>query len=127
MDVLYLFSISKNIYYLDFDKDVQEGDEKLVMDVSKVEVDGKEKQFYSFATKFCNRHNPKAYPVYDEEIGKALLHFKKVDSFYDFKDEKLEDYHEFKKILLEFRKHYDLEEIEFKDLEKYLRHIGGML
>ena len=62
-------------------------DETLVNDIAKVNINGKEKYFYSFATKYCSHHYPTVFPIYDSYVEKVLLHFNKKDKFYEFRKE----------------------------------------
>ena len=62
----------------------------------------KEIYFYSFATKYCNWHNQKSYPIYDSYVEKILIAYKKLDKFSKFKKSDLRDYEKFKKVILDF-------------------------
>jgi hypothetical protein len=41
---------------------------------------GKERDNYSFATKFCHFSNPKCYPLYDDNVRLALIELRKKRS-----------------------------------------------
>lgn len=63
------------------DDRLQKGDSSLVREIANVKIGGKDKTFYSFATKYCSFHNPDAYPIYDSYIEKVLCYFQKNNSF----------------------------------------------
>jgi hypothetical protein len=85
---------------------------------------GKMKNFYSFASKYCSHYNPLDFPIYDSYVDKVLRYFRDVDSFYYFKNDDLKRYIEFKKILLQFKTYYGLEQYNIKDIDKYLWLMG---
>ncbi|HHF1395127.1 TPA: hypothetical protein ACPI39_000797, partial [Haemophilus influenzae] len=62
----------------DLDKRLKFGDIELVRELGEVTIGGKEKYFYSFATKYCSHHNPIAFPIYDSYVEQVLLYFNKV-------------------------------------------------
>ena len=105
-------SISENadcILELNIDERLKKGDETLVNDIATITINGKEKHFYSFATKYCSHHFPTVFPIYDSFVEKCLIYFKKKDKFYSFSKEDLKDYAKFKDILLQFKKYYNIE------------------
>ena len=51
-------------------------------DIARVNINGKDRNLYSFATKYCSHHNFNDYPIYDEYVAKVLLHFQRKDKFY---------------------------------------------
>ncbi|ODS39372.1 hypothetical protein BEH94_10640 [Candidatus Altiarchaeales archaeon WOR_SM1_SCG] len=71
----------------------------------------KERNLYSFATKYCSHHKPEDYPIYDSFVEKLLLHFKREDTFYEFRKSDLKKYSAYKNILREFKKFYGLKPI----------------
>lgn len=119
------FQVAKHIIKLDVDERIQGGDPTLVNDIAKVTMsNGSIKNFYSFATKYCSHHKPLDYPIYDSYVDHLLRYFREIDGFSKFKNDDLKNYTEFKKILLEFRLYYSLEEYNLKDIDKYLWQLG---
>lgn len=115
------FSVAKNILNLNIDERLDIGDISLVNYIAKVKMeDGKIKNFYSFATKYCSHHKPLDYPIYDSYVEKILKYFRDQDKFYKFKNSDLKDYEKFKEILIEFKKYYKLDEFTLKDIDKYI-------
>lgn len=49
----------------DIDSRMKRGDRSLVKEIACLTIEDKDYDFYSFATKYCAFHNPKAYPIYD--------------------------------------------------------------
>ena len=118
-NIFSIFSVAKNIYNLKIDKRLNENDPSLVNDIAHVKINGVDKTFYSFASKYCSHHNDE-FPIYDYFVDKMLVYFKNKDKFAKFKKDDLKDYVKFKKILIEFKKFYDIEEYSLRDIDKYL-------
>lgn len=114
------FEVSKHILDCNIDKALEEGKESVINKISRVRIKDKEINFFSFATKYCNHHNPEAYPIYDNYVEKMLWHFKKVDSFYQFRKEDLKIYSKFKKMIINFKEFYHLKEFSIREIDIYL-------
>lgn len=119
-----IYPVAKHITALNIDERLAKGDLSLVKDIQNVSIGGKEKHFYSFATKYCSHHNDKAYPICDSYVKKVLKHFRKADSFVRFKNQDLEDYQSFYTVLESFREFYHLEVFSLKEVDKYLWLFG---
>ena len=118
------FSVAEHIQKLKIDDELRNGDLTLVNKISCINIKGKEKNFYSFATKYCSHHFPLIYPIYDSFVEKLLNHFKKIDRFYNFEKNDLKIYTKFNDILLSFKKFYGLEKFSVKEIDKYLWQVG---
>ena len=123
-NIFSIFSVAKHIWSLKIDERLKSNDETLVNDIANVNINGKNKNFYSFATKYCSHHNPINFPIYDSYVEKVLWYFKKKDSFTDFKKENLKEYSKFKKVLISFKKFYDIDEYNLKDIDRYIWQLG---
>ena len=88
-NIFSIFTVAKHILNLNIDERLQKKDLSLVNDIAKLSINGKDKNFYSFATKYCSHHMPTVYPIYDSFVEKVLLYFKKQDKFMDFRKEEL--------------------------------------
>lgn len=108
----------------DLDKRLKSGDIELVRELGEVTIGGKEKYFYSFATKYCSHHNPIAFPIYDSYVEQDLLYFNKVDKFSAFKRKDLKNYRKFKEVLIDFQRFYKLDRFNLKELDRYLWLLG---
>lgn len=123
-NIFSVFSMSKHILDLNIDSRLKKGDESLVNDIANVEINGKKRSFYSFATKYCSHHNPINFPIYDSYVEKVLVYFNKKYRFSNFKKSDLKDYSKFKRVLIEFKKIYNIDEYNLKDIDKYLWQLG---
>lgn len=123
-NIFSVFPVAKHILNLDIDKRLKENDVSLVNDIAHIEISGKSKNFYSFATKYCSHHNPIEYPIYDSYVDKILNYFKKKDNFAEFKKDDLKDYKTFKSVLIQFKKFYNIDEYNLKDIDRYLWQLG---
>ena len=103
-NIFAIYPVAKRIKSLDIDRRLKEGDANLVMDIKNVTVNGKNKSFYSFATKYCSHHDAENYPIYDTYVDEVLRHFRRESKFCSFKNQDLKDYCQFKQILIEFQK-----------------------
>lgn len=118
------FSVAKHIVELNIDERLAKGDLDLVNDIAKVKIKGSEKNFYSFATKYCSHHYDQQYPIYDSYVNKVLNYLRKCDNFFLFKSKDLKQYKSFYNILLEFRKYYNLGKYNLKQIDKYIWQAG---
>ncbi len=123
-NIFKIYPVAKHILSLHIDRRIKEGDPSLVDDIAKLNIGGKEKNFYSFASKYCSHHNKLDFPIYDSYVHKVLKYFRDVDRFYTFDESDLKIYPNFKSILIEFSKFYGLEKYNLKELDKYLWQFG---
>ena len=119
-NIFLIYPVAKNIFDLKIDKRLEQGDPSLVNDIARVNISGKEKTFYSFASKYCSHHNNIEFPIYDYFVDRMLIYFQKKDKFSNFKKDDLKDYVKFKNILIDFKKFYDIDEFNLRDIDKYL-------
>lgn len=124
-NIFSVFAVAKHIISLRIDERLAQDDEALVNDLALVEVaPGKTKNFYSFATKYCSHHRPDAYPIYDSYVANTLRHFRDVDAFFSFRNDELKFFSAFKKILMQFRSYYGLNDYSLKSIDRYLWLLG---
>lgn len=71
-NIFSVYSVAKHILSLNIDARLDSGDVTLVQDLQKVTINGVEKNFYSFSTKYCSHHKPLDYPIYDSYVEKVL-------------------------------------------------------
>lgn len=119
-NIFLIYPVAKNIYDLKIDKRLKDGDSSLVNDIARVTISGKEKVFYSFASKYCSHHNNIEFPIYDYFVDRMLMYFKSKDKFAKFTKDDLKDYVKFKDILIRFKKFYNIDEYNLRDIDKYL-------
>lgn len=118
------YPVAKHIKSLNIDERLKVGDVSLVDDLQLVEINGKTRRFYSFATKYCSHHKPFDYPIYDSYVDKILCYFRNKDGFAYFKNDELKNYERFKDLIIEFRKFYGLDKYNLKEIDQYLWQLG---
>ncbi len=64
------------------------------------------------------------YPIYDSYVDKMLIALRKKDKFSNFPRQDLRIYPLFKKILTDFRRFYNLEQFDLKQIDQYLWQAG---
>ena len=123
-NIFKVFPVAKHIQSLHIDSRLRDGDVTLVNDIKRVDISGKTKNFYSFATKYCSHHNPIDYPIYDSYVDEVLRYFRNHAGFSGFQNGDLKDYIKFKGILVEFCTCYGLCEYNLKQIDQYLWQLG---
>ncbi|WP_407309964.1 hypothetical protein [Desulfosporosinus sp. SB140] len=123
-NIFSIYPVAKHICALGIDARLKAGDVTLVGDIQHITISDTEKNFYSFASKYCSHHNPLDYPIYDSYVDEVLRYFRNRDSFSDFHDGDLKDYVKFKGILIDFRAFYDLVKYNLKQIDQYVWLLG---
>lgn len=123
-NIFSIYPVARHIQTLDIDARLKIGDVSLIYDIQSVIINGKKKTFYSFATKYCSHHNPLDFPIYDSYVDMVLRYFQKRDGFSIFNSSDLKSYEKFKRILIEFRKFYNLDKYSLKQIDQYLWLLG---
>lgn len=123
-NIFSIFPVAEHILSLNIDERLRAGDSSLVAEIASVEISGKRKVFYSFATKYCSHHNQADFPIYDSYVDKVLMFFKRTDKFENFKQSDLKNYSRYKNILLKFAEFYNITSYSLKDLDRYLWQLG---
>ena len=88
---------------------------------------GKDRNFYSFATKYCHFSNPKCYPVYDQYVKEAIKKLRS-DNYIQFRYiNELSKPQSFKDIIYKVIQKFDLKDYQTADraLWKYGQHLAG--
>jgi len=68
------FDLALHIYRIDrFRERVETGDRNLIEEIRHCTIGETQKNFYSFATKYCHHHNPNKFPIFDKYVEKMLL------------------------------------------------------
>ena len=123
-NIFAIHNVAERIMRLKIDKRLHQVDYTLIGDIAKVEVNGKEHCFYSFATKYCSHHLPDKYAIYDNYVEKVLLSMNKKEPFANFKKEDLKDYETYMEVIREFSQHFGLTQFSIKQLDQYLWQLG---
>ncbi len=112
-------SMAKHILKIHPTARMKDGDASLVNELALVTIGGKTRNFYSFASKYCNHHNADAFPIYDSYVHKMLIYFNESERFTTYSDE-LKQYGRFVEIILAFKKHFKLDEFSLRQIDIYL-------
>lgn len=118
------YTVAKHIVDLDIDDRLAAGDLTVVNDIAKVEINGSQKNLYSFATKYCSHHNDKIYPIFDRYVERVLLYFRDKDGFFDFKKPDLKNCIKLCEIIKAFQAFYNLKSYTLKEMDKYMWLLG---
>lgn len=123
-NIFSIYPVAEHIVKLKIDSRLYSGDITLVKDIQKIIIGGKERNFYSFATKYCSHHNAKEFPIYDSYVEQILVYFQRKHHFSSFKLADLKEYTIFKKALIDFRTHYGLTKYSLKQIDQYIWQLG---
>ena len=77
-NIFKVYNVAVHILSLNIDERLNNNDPTLVNDIAKLTINGKDKYFYSFASKYCSHHNPLNFPIYDSYVEKVLKHFRRI-------------------------------------------------
>src|SRR5882672_10691795 len=77
--IIAIKNVARNIFELDIDARLRQGDPRIVDQIAKLTINGKKRRNYSFATKYCSFHQPSLYPIYDSIVDKVLRVYQKQD------------------------------------------------
>lgn len=109
---------------LNIDAHLDAGSVQLVDMMAPVRVgENRQRKNLSFASKYCSWHRPKSYPIYDGRAAACLgayslqfgLNFARQDPW---------DYVSYFDAVREFRDHFELHSLSFKQIDKFL-YLGG--
>jgi hypothetical protein len=120
-----LLRVAEHIVALNIDKPLEENDESIVNKLACIRFNGKAKNYFSFATKYCSFHKPLAYPIYDLNVQTALMYFREKHAGFAFRGAGLRDFPEFKKIIIDSQNTYGLTGFSFKEIDHYLWYSGS--
>lgn len=139
-DVVKLKTITLNLYYSTYirattklatgilqiqnlDARLQNGDLTLVDDVANV----LSRRNYSFATKYCACHNPKAYPIYDNIVADYLAKVIIKGNLKGYQATSLtaaknimQEYQDYVAIYNAFIKQYKLKRLSYREVDWYI-------
>lgn len=123
-NIFSIYPVAKHIRDLGIDTRLKAGDVTLVRDIQYVTIGDAQKNFYSFASKYCSHHNPLSFPIYDSFVDEVLRYFRNHDRFSDFEDVDLKDYIKFKSVLIDFQTFYGLGKYNLKQIDQYVWQLG---
>ena len=120
------YSVAKHIHSIQgVAERLTKGDLTLVNDLARLTIKGKEKNFYSFASKYCSHHKPDLYPIYDYYVAEVVIYYRNKDQFANFKRNDLREYSKFVEIIRKYKVHYNLDKkYSLRDIDIFLWRIG---
>jgi len=119
-NVLAITDMALHIQGLRIDPELARASPDLIDKIATLEIRGKSRRHYSFATKYCSWHRPAEYPIYDSLVERLLWAYRTQHPFAEFARPDLQDYSSYMAILTKFRAYFKLEEVSFKELDKFL-------
>jgi len=122
-----IVKMAKHILNKNIDAKLREGSPEIVDEIARIEIGGKKRNNYSFASKYCHWHYSDIYPIYDGYVDDLLWRYRKRDKFEEFTRVELRQYPRYKQIIEAFKSHYGLSQFRFKDLDKFLWGYGKEL
>ena len=123
-NIFSVYPVAKHILSLkNIDERLKSYDPLLVSEIQKVSISDVEKNFYSFASKYCSHHNPNDYPIYDSYVDEVLRYFRNKKDL-SFRNDDLKDYDKFKSVILTFRDKFSLQKYNLKQIDRYLWQLG---
>lgn len=118
--------MARHIIALNIDAALMAGDPLLVARIAVLKLNnGRSRNNYSFATKYCAWHEPERFQIYDARVDAALWAYQRQFKFGDFRRCELLDYSRFTQIVYAFINHFQLHNIGRKQLDKFLWLEGG--
>lgn len=123
-NILDIYTVAKHISQLKIDDSLNKGKIEIIDKIRKVVIDDKERNFYSFATKYCSHHKPDVYPIYDRYVDKVLRYLRNTYQFSDFKNDELKNYKRFVEIIDDFKSFFGLNNYSYKMIDRYLWLVG---
>ncbi|MFG1917080.1 hypothetical protein [Micromonospora sp. NPDC048898] len=124
-NIFAVVQVARHIVSLNIDAALAEdaADPALIEKIANVEIRGKRRRNYSFATKYCNFHRPDVYPIYDSLVVGILNALLKQGEAFDTLTRGEHwgtDYAIWHRSIRRFREHYGLGEFSIRDIDKYL-------
>lgn len=123
-NILAVHDVAHHIHSQDVDSDLRVGAPDIVDRIAKVTITttGKERNNWSFATKYCSWHNPASYPIWDSRVQRYLRSLKGTP--FEHPDN-WTHYREFVNLMASFRASYGLSKFTFREIDKFLYLHGG--
>lgn len=114
------YPVAKHILSIQTDTRLAQGDHSLVDAMASVSINGKARNFYSFASKYCSHHRPKDFAIFDFFVEKLLCEYQATDRFGAFSKRELRSYPTFIQAIKGFRTHYQLESFSLREIDIFL-------
>lgn len=121
-----VWTVARHIRALDIDERLRRGDETLIHEIASVTFKDKQRNFYSFATKYCSWHEPEKYQIYDSYVDWLVWNYQKQFRFGSFRRYELLEYPRFVQIVHHLKDRFGLATLSNKELDKFLWIEGWM-
>lgn len=117
-----LEEVARHIYghSLAVDAALSSADPEAIDLIARLKVRSRTHNFYSFATKYANCHQPAAFPIYDSRIDAYLWSLQLRNRFAAFQHSDLCNYAKFVEIMTAFRNFHRIDKFTFKQIDKFL-------
>lgn len=115
-----LYKVAAHIHNLQIDAKLAQPSLAVVGEIARIQINGKVRRNYSFASKYCSWHVPDFYPIYDSYVEGLLWAYQQQDRFGTFQREELKHYTRYKAVHDQFRQHYGLTGFTAKQVDKFL-------
>jgi hypothetical protein len=123
-----IWEVVDQIIGLGIDSSLDQGSHELIFKIAEAKIPNKKIHYnYSFATKYCSWHNPKAYPIFDSRVCAYLWHLRLLGTLSRFKRKDLWIYPRFVEVVDELIDNFDLGLFTYKEIDKFLYREGGKL
>jgi hypothetical protein len=123
-----IFGISKHINNIDgLDCLLKNSDSVVVEKIRHGHGIGKEKErdFYSFSTKYCFFHNKEAFPIFDRILARLLREFNSKYRFYPgFSFQNLHSYKMYMDVIVHFRNYFNLTSLSCVEFDHAMWILG---
>lgn len=120
--------VAQHIVTRGIDSALENGDAEIVDGIALITPVGKKAwNNFSFATKYCSWHRPKAYPIYDSRVEKYLRFLNRSREIPGWEHPDHWNYPKFREIVESVRTQYGLQEFTFKQLDKFMYYEGSKL
>lgn len=123
-NIKYLDDLIKHLSSIDnFNEMLEQGNPELVNIMKAVKVEDDTINYLSFASKYCRRYNPKAFPIFDSIVKDMLEYYIANTNFYKGAKPDLTDYVQYKEVVDQFIKAYPFVQ-NYVMLDRYLWAMG---
>ena len=118
--LLAVVAMADHIYALRPDGSLTAGDPALVDQIACLTVGAKQRRHYSFATKYCSWHQPRQFPIFNNQVASLLLLYKRQWAFSEFNRNALCNYDAYKAVIRSFHVYFHLDAFTFRQVDKFL-------
>ena len=124
-NIKHMDELIKHLASIDnFNKMIEEGNLEIVNIMKRVKRDNnKTINYLSFASKYCRRYNPTAFPIYDSIVKDILKYYMFTTNFYNGGKVDFNDYCQYKNVVDQFIKTYPFVK-NYVMLDRYLWAMG---